>query len=442
MKQKSSNVRNKDKIVKIPRKRIGWNYRDNVPVFDTGRTLLTPTRDVWIMSSGEKHEPIETLVVATGIDKDLWQKIFSPVTIAHRIPAPLGEFAIEVWGHGLKLLSAEVDPETSYWRIYPTGALASLIYSLGGEPVELQTRRRLKGTKIDIPGCGDKDLCLVKTGKYIGFASKTGASYKVRDMAPTGFKVLSSSTIEDYARVNRPYIERLVSEAREFIRQHAGEQHVYVAVSGGADSTAAALLAVEALGPSKVTLVYADTKMEFPESHETVRKLADRLGVRLDIVSGSFDPVAEISRRGLMSRNNRWCTRILKLEPLRRYYYSRNAKIIIDGARAYESTARATNKRVGENPAIPGIKRLLPILYWTRMEVQAYLILRNAPINPLYDKGLVRIGCILCPAMSLHELRLASKMYPGFYERVASAIESPGVVAAREFILAGKWRKL
>ncbi|MEB3760172.1 MAG: phosphoadenosine phosphosulfate reductase family protein [Desulfurococcales archaeon] len=442
MKQRSRYEKNKDVSARIPRKKIGWNYSDNVPVFDAGRTLLTPIRDVWIMSSGEKHELIETLVVATGIDKGLWQRIFSPVTIAHRIPAPLGEFAIEVWGHGLKLLSAEIDPKTSYWRIYPTGALASLTYTLGGEPVELHVRRRLKGTKIEIPSCKDMDLCLVKSGKYVGFASKRGTGYKVRDMAPTGFKVLSSSTIEDYARANRPYIERLVSEAREFIRQHAGDQHVYVAVSGGADSTAAALLAVEALGPSKVTLVYADTKMEFPESHETVRKLAGMLGVRLDIVSGSFDPVAEISRRGLMSRKNRWCTRILKLEPLRRYYYSKNARIIIDGARAYESTTRAANKRVGENPAIPGIKRLLPILYWTRMEVQAYLILRNAPINPLYEKGLVRIGCILCPAMSLHELRLASNLYPEFYDQVASAIESPGVVAAREFILAGKWRKL
>ena len=42
--------------------------------------------------------------------------------------------------------------------------------------------------------------------------------------------------------------------------------------------------------------------------------------------------------------------------------------------------------------------------------------------------------------MHLHELRLASKMKPGFYERLYKTLESLGVRDPQETILSGKWR--
>ena len=40
-----------------------------------------------------------------------------------------------------------------------------------------------------------------------------------------------------------------------------------------------------------------------------------------------------------------------------------------------------------------------PIRNWRALEVFLYLWWQKAEINPLYDKGLERIGCYLCPAM-------------------------------------------
>ncbi len=436
--------RSKKHIVNLMKKTlIGWDLEINVPVFGAERGFQ-PVRDVWIMGTREKEEIAKSLSEKSAISRRIIDRVFNSIIVAHRIPAPLGEYAIEVWGHGLRLLSAEIEPSAGNWRIYPTGALASILHNLGVEAVKVESRRRLKGSKVQLETCGKSELCLIKAGNYVGFASITRYPniYKVRDLAPAGFKALRNSTREEFAQLNKAYIERIAAEAREFIRQHVGNtRHVYVAVSGGADSTAAAILAVEALGTSKVRLVYADTGMEFPESRETVERLASYLGVKLDIVKSRFDPIREIARRGLMTRNNRWCTRILKLEPLREYYRVKNASVIIDGSRSFESWNRALNERVGVNPAIPQVKRILPILYWTRIEVQAFLQLRKAPINPLYEKGLSRIGCIMCPAMTLNEIRTAYSLYPEFYELVANTIQRPGVHGALEFLLSGRWRK-
>ncbi|MEB3851439.1 MAG: phosphoadenosine phosphosulfate reductase family protein, partial [Desulfurococcales archaeon] len=304
-------------------------------------------------------------------------------------------------------------------------------------------RGRLKGKKIRLQASGG--AVLVASGSHVGWASMVSPGvYRVRDMAPRGFRVLARSSLEEAAQANRAYVERLAAEARAFIEREARGRRVYVAVSGGIDSSVAATLTVEALGPDRVTLVYADTGMEWPESRRVVERLASRLGARLDVVTPRRDPLEIIGERGLMGRDNRWCTRLLKLEPLREYYRRARDPLIVEGVRAYESTARARQARRGVNPAL-GVERILPILHWTRLEVQLYAILRGVEASPLYEQGLVRIGCIACPAMTLHELRLARSLQPSFYHRLAEAVARAcgiSVEEALEWIMEGGWRRL
>jgi phosphoadenosine phosphosulfate reductase len=40
---------------------------------------------------------------------------------------------------------------------------------------------------------------------------------------------------------------------------------------------------------------------------------------------------------------------------------------------------------------------LNPIIDWSDYDVWDFLHLRNVPVNPMYEKGYKRIGCIGCP---------------------------------------------
>ncbi len=419
-------------------KRVGWIVEENVPWLGPPRGW-TLRRDHWL--AGRAEEGLVRSVVGRlfpGVPQGFPP---SPILL-HRQPGPNGEYGVEVFASAARLGVMYWDG--GVWRLVPSGALASLLESRGAPVVELGRRGRLKGKRVELGECPGTPYVLVASGRHVGPARVLGGdpcTARVRDMAPRGFHVLEDSDWIRAARANRAYLERLAAEAREFIVREAGGETLYVAVSGGLDSSVTLLLAVEALGPERVRAVYADTGMEFPESRRTAMELADRLGVELDVVSSGRDPLGEIRRRGLMSRDDRWCTRILKLEPLRRYYRSRGARVVADGARALESDSRARTPRSGVNPLIPGVRRILPIHSWSRLEVQLYAVLRGIPMNPLYHRGLQRIGCIVCPAMHLHELETAMELEPGFYERLYRVLRDRGVRDPRGFLLEGSWMR-
>ncbi len=430
--------------VSLRGKTIGWKLDINSPWLGAPRGL-TPKGDIWLASSYE----VQLLRNILARDLDMPRKVIEKVALRplliHRVPSQYREFAVELWGHGLRLGAIEYVPGSG-WALYPSGALASLLNSAGASPCIIgNVRGRIKGRRIELPDTCIKDrkYILISTGTHAGFAYKSGSNYKVKDLAPTGFKPLSESSIDVIVEANRAYIERLAREAIAFLRTHGDrEERIYVAVSGGIDSTAAALLATEAFGRERITLVYADTGMEFPESRITVEKLATFLGVDLEIVSSGRNVLEEIRKRGLMSRDNRWCTRILKLVPLKKFYINRGVKVVVDGARRFESSNRALLPRAGENPLIPGVRRLLPIHGWTRLEVQLYVRLKGAPVNPLYSYGFTRIGCIICPAMTLHELELAYNHDPEFYKDLASILKPDNPRVALDLIFRGDWRRI
>jgi len=378
--------------------------------------------------------------------------------VFHRAPAPHGEYAVEVFGEGLRLGVVELVPGRG-WVLYPSGALASLLESSGVvEAVEVEARGRLKGKRLLLPRCpaGVSGYVVVASGRWVGPARPErggggeACAARVRDMAPRGFRLLERvGEILDAVEANSEAIGVLAAEARGFIRRvyasvMASRGRVYVALSGGADSTAVLSLAREALGPERVTAVYVDTGMEFPETRRHVERVASVLGVDLEWVEAGTDPLEEIKRRGIMTRDYRWCTKLLKLQPLRRFYERVGARLVLDGARSRESTGRAETPRLGENPLIPGVARALPIKHWSRLAVQLYLWERGLPVLHLYQEGLTRIGCIACPAMHLYELHVAWRLHPEWFHRLADAVAEAAKVSKEEalaLLLRGEWRR-
>lgn len=94
---------------------------------------------------------------------------------------------------------------------------------------------------------------------------------------------------------------------------------VVASVSGGKDSTALILALREAEIPARY--VFADTKWEAPETYAYLDYLRSTLDIAIDVVGVEGGMVVRaMYRAGFPRRMQRWCTRELKIEPLRAYH--------------------------------------------------------------------------------------------------------------------------
>lgn len=201
-----------------------------------------------------------------------------------------------------------------------------------------------------------------------------------------------------------------------------GELSVVLSISGGKDSTAAALALVEAGVPHR--RVFADTGWEAPETYDHLDHLRSKLGP-IDVVGVAGGMVARIRHRaGFPARMQRWCTRELKIEPLRAYHDALEAAGDVEtvsamGIRSDESASRAALTEFVDEP--PGERSWggwvwRPILRWSVEQVLAIHHRHGVSVNPLYRLGHSRVGCHPCIFARKEGVRLLAEHAP---ERVA-----------------------
>ena len=105
-------------------------------------------------------------------------------------------------------------------------------------------------------------------------------------------------------------------------RQDSEPAHV-VALSGGKDSTALALRMRDVWPDLPVRYVCTPTGDELPDMLDHWRRLGDLLGAPILPVTSGTSLQGLIRRwRALPNPHQRWCTRVLKLEPYYRYLAS------------------------------------------------------------------------------------------------------------------------
>ncbi|MEM1612575.1 MAG: phosphoadenosine phosphosulfate reductase family protein [Desulfurococcaceae archaeon] len=407
-----------------------WLTKQNVPVIlrSSGKGWKVRS-DVWLAGRYEKEVLSSTIHGLSGVKVELDKRHI----VFHRVPAweSKVEYAVEVFGEASRLGILYYGTDNK-WHIIPSGALASILIGLGAEATDIAGKRDehwLKNKRVELGrGCRGREYVLISTEKYAGVGKVLDADrcvVKVKDLVVRGFKLLAEPSPGDLVELNKATIEEAAEEAKGFIRRiyekYVAPGKIHVSFSGGADSTAVLLLAVEELGAEKVVAAYSDTGLEYPETQEYVKKISSKLGVELLVLEPKTAFLEEIRKRGLMSVENRWCTLLLKLYPLKKLYENRGVRLYLDGARDYESALRARTRRIAENPALPRVYRALPIKSWPRLLVQLYLHSREVELNPLYDKGLSRIGCIVCPAMHKYELALSYSLYRNLHEEIIKA---------------------
>jgi 3'-phosphoadenosine 5'-phosphosulfate sulfotransferase (PAPS reductase)/FAD synthetase len=213
-----------------------------------------------------------------------------------------------------------------------------------------------------------------------------------------------------------------MTQPRLTIPDGHAESVFIVSVSGGKDSTATLLAMREAGIPHRA--VFADTGWEAPETYEYLTTLERLLGITIDRVGVPGGMRAKIrARAGFPARMQRWCTRELKVEPLREYHDRIAAEtgrdtVSVVGIRAEESEARAAMPVFGFDDRWGGYV-WRPMLAATVAEVLTMHHRHGVPVNPLYQRGHSRVGCWPCIYASKDQIRLWARDDPAGVAEVA-----------------------
>ena len=192
---------------------------------------------------------------------------------------------------------------------------------------------------------------------------------------------------------------------------------VAVSWSGGRCSTATLRLALD-LKPD-VKVLYNNTGVEYPETVSFVKELASKWNLNLTVTKpkksfwtcveeygfpqfrGKFRYKKQLggSRLYSWSRGRPPCCYWLKEEPTKRYALQQSVLGLITGMRVAESRVRMFGiGRRGQSYRDETMRlwKIHPIAYWSTERLQAYLDENGIPCNPLYARGMERIGCAPC----------------------------------------------
>lgn len=242
-----------------------------------------------------------------------------------------------------------------------------------------------------------------------------------------------------------------------------------VSISGGKDSAATAILALETQPRESLRFVFADTGNEHESTYEYVAYMGDHLGIQIDTIKADFTADMERKRRYILEKwegkgvpladieraaqymvptgipyldlcmmkgrfpgtKSAFCTQELKTMPLMEHqmgYIERGEADAVwswQGVRLDESQSRKRRLQ-GTGACVKsfevvgaGIFNHRPILRWKAEDVFEAADLYGLKPNPLYLQGMTRVGCMPCINAGKDEVLEISKRFPEHIARIA-----------------------
>lgn len=240
-------------------------------------------------------------------------------------------------------------------------------------------------------------------------------------------------------------------------------EHNIISVSGGKDSTALLLLAIERQ-PDNLQAVFADTGHEHAQTYEYIEYLKEKvfpirtvkadfsadiarkrefvrtkwpeMGVSPEQVASAIavlqptgNPFLDLCiwKGRFPSTKARFCSEELKRNPITEQVQAPlidagEDVISWQGVRADESLARRDLLEMEEKRTWPNGATLWnyrPILKWTAEDCFAMHRKHGIKHNPLYEQGMGHVGCMPCIHARKDELLAISQRFPEEIERVA-----------------------
>lgn len=222
---------------------------------------------------------------------------------------------------------------------------------------------------------------------------------------------INGMDVQDLFNANEDRLNRLVdvskSSAEYELSHHNGE--ALISFSGGKDST----LLADLLKEFRLKKLFVDLGVEFPETYDYFNLFSD-----LDMVQADQDFITMCRSKGLPTLKNRWCTKEVKFDALRRYFSQFDDDVLVfNGERKFESVSRMDQPFKRMNRYIPNQISIQPILDWLSLDVWIYTLINKLPVNDLY-KYFDRVGCWACPFYGSGRQFFMQYTHPKLYEKL------------------------
>lgn len=372
---------------------------------------------VWIYWSKSKNIPIISSYNDSNSDLIAIARDIRPVFPQERLLLEC------ILGEPLKYL------KSSCWRL-PNG-----IYIIDGKKESIMNS---KHEKILI-----KDLNTLDVDKIRDM-------YKVYESINTD--VYFQKYIDIFIHENKKRYQYIDSEVSEFLESYLNKDisNMFISISGGKDSTVVSDIVTRALGTPKITHIFGDTTLEFPETYEYIKRFKKDHRFTPVITAKNreknFFEMAEII--GPPSRVMRWCCTVFKTGAITRYIdslYKNKPKIIaFQGIRHSESISRSKYTRESDSPKITKQRVVSPIIEWNDFDVWLYIFTRKLDFNEAYKLGFSRVGCWCCPnngfwSEFLSKIFHPEQYYPWHNQLIRNAINI-GKEDPEEYVSSGAWK--
>lgn len=180
----------------------------------------------------------------------------------------------------------------------------------------------------------------------------------------------------------------IINESISFLKDNLRDKGtVFVGFSEGKDSIVTADLMKRSGVPYQ--LYYSATGIDAPEVVRFIKKEYPDC----EFLKPKNTFWWEIVEKNPPAVFSRWCCRELK---------ERSSSVIpilhkVLGIRAEESSRRARYQKIDKPKKSKKYTHYYPILNWNEGEIWEYIEDNNLAYPSLYDKGLSRIGCVVCP---------------------------------------------
>lgn len=191
-------------------------------------------------------------------------------------------------------------------------------------------------------------------------------------------------------------LEKKIKKTKEIITEALKKYNaVGVGFSGGGDSEV--LLHIALKLKSDISVLFVDTRYEFPETIPFVERIRTEWNVAsLTAVRATTDIVEKLTKKYekgtpkfTLEFNNHH-----KIQPLVNGIKNLHLDAFISGIRGVEHEERA-KEAIFSPRKNPKHIRVHPMLFWTQIDVREYLSTNGLPHNPLYDKGYTSLGSTL-----------------------------------------------